>query len=134
MSAQPARQVRARQAATPRARTSPSLKAAPRPKRRSRTPFLFWVASIVIVGSMVLGLAGTHVLLAQGAFEVDALSSEQQDLLRRNGELRKEYLEMSTSNRIAQEARGLGLVLPHAVEIVRSQSDPQAPRVPGGPE
>lgn len=130
----PARQVRARPASKPRARTSPSLRVAPRPRPRRRAPLLFWVVTTIVVGAMVLGLAWTHVLLAQGAFEVDALSDEQRGLVQRNGELRKEYLELTAPNRIAREARGLGLVLPNAIEIVRSQTNLQAPRVPGGPD
>ena len=128
----PARQVRARSASKPRARTSPSLRVVPPPKRR--TPIFFYVVASAIVSAMVFGIAATHVLLAQGAFEVDTLTRQEHELLQRNGELRREFLEASAPNRIAKEARGLGLVLPTSIEIVRPRIDPQAPRVPGGPD
>jgi hypothetical protein len=129
----PARQVRARPAAKPRARTSPSLRVVPASRRRRKAPLLFWVAATVVVGAMVLGLAWTHVLIAQGAFEMDALTRQQTELAQVNGELRRDYRELSVPNRIAQEAQRLGLVWPGSIEIVRSHGL-QAPRVPGGPE
>lgn len=129
----PARQVRARQASKPRARTSPSLRVVPTPKRK-KSPVLFYVLAGIILGGMVLGIAVTHVLLAQGAFRVDLLSQEQAELRQRNGELLRDYLEMSTSDRIAAGGRRLGLVFPATVEIVRPASgDPWPPRVPVGP-
>ena len=82
---------------------------------------------------MVLGMAWVQVLLAQGAFEVDALTREQSELTQRNGELRRDYRELSVPSRIAEEAQRLGLEWPGSIEIVRSH-DLQAPRVPAGPE
>ncbi len=125
----PARQVRARPASKPRARTTPSRK--PPAKRspekthlravsskRKRKPVAFYLMAVAIVGAMVFALAATNVLLAQGAFRMRSLAQEQQQLRQQNGELRLSVAGLSTSNRIAQAARQIGLVFPSVIEVV----------------
>lgn len=124
----PARQVRARPASKPRARTTPSRKPpAKRPpqkphlhavRSKKRRPVAFYVMAVAIVGVMVFALAATNVLLAQGAFRMRSLAQEQQQLRQQNGELRLSVRMLSVSNRIAQEARRIGLVFPSVIEVV----------------
>ena len=125
----PARRVRARPASKPRVRTTPSRRApAKRPPQdpslrvlrstRKRKPLAFYVMAIVVVGAMVFGLAATNVLLAQGAFKMRALALEQAQLRQQNGELRLSVAGLSTPNRIAKEAKQIGLVLPDVIEVV----------------
>ena len=135
----PARQVRARPASKPRARTTPSRKAPSHrsPSRKApakrapqkpplrvvrpaaiRKPVAFYVMAVAVVGAMVFALAATNVLLAQGAFRMRALAQEQAQLRQLNGELRLNVAGLITSNRIAQEAKRIGLVFPDVIEVV----------------
>lgn len=174
----PAHKVRARQAQKPRARTSPSAKRPARsgrkaphrpplqvvkPRHRRRRSIAFWILAAALVGGLVLTLAATNVMLAQGAFDLQSLTESIGSLERQNGVLRLEVAQLSTSNRIASEARRLGLVLPGSIEVIHkhgsrdigpaagdataviadnaSAEDPdgnehtedEAPRNPGGP-
>ena len=135
----PARQVRARPASKPRARTTPSrkppVKRAPQKthlravRSRKRKPVAFYVMAIAVVGAMVFALAATNVLLAQGAFRMRALAQQQEQLRQTNGELRLSVAQLSTPPRIAQEAKKNGLVFPIAVEVVHKNGS----RELGGP-
>lgn len=152
----PARQVRAR-APKPRARTTPSRKPStkrasqPRPSLRivrkpKRKPVAFYVMSVGVVGAMILGLAATNVLLAQGAFEMQALAQQEGQLQQQNGELRLQVAGLLSPNRIASEARQMGLELPSSIEVVNKngsreldggpavKTNDKAPRKRGGPE
>lgn len=140
----PARQVRVRPAPKPRTRTTPSPEL---PGRRSprkqplrvvrstkkRKPLAFYVMAIAVVGAMVFGLAATNVLLAQGAFKMRALALEQARLRQQNGELRLSVAGLSTPNRIAREAREIGLVLPDVVEVVHKNGSRESGDAEPGP-
>jgi len=89
--------------------------------------------AIAVVGAMVFGLAATNVLLAQGAFKMRALALEQARLRQQNGELRLSVAGLSTPNRIAREAREIGLVLPDVVEVVHKNGSRESGDAEPGP-
>ena len=103
----------------------------------------------MVLTTTVFGLAAMNVLVAQGAFRVQALAQQQDELRQQNGVLRLEVASLTAPNRIAKEAKQLGLVLPKSVEVVDGQgsrtltgeidtahrvSRPAAPPKPAGTE
>lgn len=86
--------------------------------------------AVVVVGAMVFALAATNVLLAQGAFRIQALAQEQEQLRQVNGELRLNVAGLITSNRIAQEAKRIGLVFPSVIEVVHKNGSRELSGLP----
>lgn len=127
----PARQVRARQAVTPRVRTTPSRSGSkpslelvrPRKRARRRAGVGFWIMATIVLGMMVVGLAATYALMAQGAFEMQGLSQRQADLERSNGNLLLAIERASSTARIESWGEENRLVRPDVVEIIHSSSD-----------
>jgi cell division protein FtsL len=83
--------------------------------RTGRLPFL--IASFVLAGILVVGVASLQAVVSQGSFRM-------QDLTRRNAELRQEYgrlklqvAELSSPGRIAAQARRLGFHLPDPDDV-----------------
>ncbi|MEX0834421.1 MAG: hypothetical protein WD276_11220 [Actinomycetota bacterium] len=115
----PARQLRSRAARKAHLRVVPPP---PRKKRagKSRRSALFIVCVILAIAGIVFGLAATNAVLAQGSFRMEELAQQQELLARQNGELRLAVADLSSAERIASEARRLGLILPEssAVEVV----------------
>src|SRR5262249_51214106 len=109
----PARQVRARQAAKPRARTAPFEPPAPRKKEpqpqpkpagrsrrraseKTRKGSAFYVFATLLLIAMVFGLASINAILSQGAFRVEELSKQATELSQRSGEMRREIDDLSS--------------------------------------
>jgi len=83
--------------------------------RTSRLPFL--IASFLVVGILVVGVASLQAVVSQGSFRM-------QDLTRRNVELQQEYgrlklrvAELSSPGRIAAQARRFGFHLPDPDDV-----------------
>lgn len=115
----PARQLRSRAA------RKAHLRVVPPPPRKGRTGkprsrALFVAFVVLSVAGIVFGLAAMNAVLAQGSFRMEELAKEQESLVRENGELRLAVADLSSAERIATEARRLGLILPEssAVEVV----------------
>ena len=112
----PARQVRSRTARKAHLRVVP-----PPPKRRGRKRGFaaFVVVVAFLAAGSVFGLAAMNALLAQGSFRMQELSQQMEGLERQYGELRLSVADLSSAERIASEAKRLGLVLPGGeVEVV----------------
>ena len=113
----PARQVRSRATRKAHLRVVP-----PPPKRRrggARRSAGFVVFVALLAAGSVFGLAAMNALLAQGSFRMEELSEQQEQLERENGELRLSVADLSSAERIAAEAKRLGLVLPGSdIEVV----------------
>jgi cell division protein FtsL len=87
----------------------PKLRVVREPSRR-RLPFL--LMSLVIVGVLIAGVAGLQALVSQSSFRMDDLGQRIHQLDERQGELRLQAAELSSSKGIAKEAKRLGLQLP----------------------
>ena len=131
----PARQVRARRAQQPaprRARTTPIPRTPlrpvpipiPTPRKRSpeaarrRASARFWLIAGVLLSAMVFALTGTYALIAQGAFQMDELVSQRDELIRSNETLQLQVERRSTSEEIARWAQRHQMVLPERIEII----------------
>jgi len=134
----PARQVRARQAETPRVRATPSSPRPSQPKLtvvrarkrvRRRAGVGFWVMAVVVLGGMVVGLAAVYALMAQDAFEMRELSERSAALERANGDLLLQVERDSSIWRIEAWGEDNGLVRPTSPEIIYSASAISADRV-----
>lgn len=143
----PARQVRVRPAAKPRARTAPLPKPAPgRPHKPALPPRqpeaahrsrggpaesgvpVFYVSAVALLLAMVFGLASLNAVLAQGAFRVEELSKQQILLEQQNGELRRSIDDLSSPARLTTAASQAGLVLPDTndIQVVHAGAAPDS--------
>jgi cell division protein FtsL len=109
----------------------PSRQRATPAPRTGRLPFL--VASFLLIGILVVGVASLQAVVSQGSFRM-------RDLTRRNAELQQEYgrlklqvAELSSPGRIAAQARRLGLHLPDPDEV-RTLRVKGPVRMSAGPE
>ena len=88
----------------------------PPPASRRRVPFA--IACFLLVGSLVTCVVVLQALVSQGSFRAGDLQRKTARLQAENRELRLEVAGLSAPERIAREARRLGLVLPQRVEVV----------------
>ncbi len=88
-----------------------------RPRRRPRRRLPFALFSLVMVGVLVLGLAGAQALVAQGSFRLGELSRRTERLEERAAELRLRAAELASPARIARAAGRLGMVLPDPEDL-----------------
>lgn len=118
----PARTVRARPAATPRARTTPShpkLRVVPpRARRKRRAATGFWILTGVVLGGMIVVLTVMYALLAQGSYEMSELSEQQRSITRANTDLRIQIEDLSSTKQISGWAEANKLVMPAGYEVI----------------
>jgi cell division protein FtsL len=93
-----------------RRRRRPNLRVVKPPGRARRLPFL--VASFLLVGALVVGVTTVQALVSQTSFRMQDLSTRTTELQREYGRLRLDVARLSSPERIAREARHLGLTLP----------------------
>jgi cell division protein FtsL len=78
--------------------------------RARRLPFL--IASFVIIGVLVVGVASLQAVVSQGSFRMQELARHNLRLQQDYGRLKLRVAELSSPHRIAAEARRLGFHLP----------------------
>jgi cell division protein FtsL len=98
-------------------RDHPALRPVP-PSRRSPRRFPFFIAAFLLVGGLVVAVVSTQAFISQGSFRVQDLTRRTTALQQEHGELRLEVAQLSSPERIAQEARMLGFRLPDDVHIL----------------
>ena len=99
----------------PAARRRPRLRVVEAPKRRSA---VFFALSFLLVGVMVTGIVSLQAMVSQTSFRMGKLTKQAATLNAQYGQLKLSVAELSAPERIAHEARRMGLVLPQQVEIV----------------
>ena len=98
----------------PRHRRRPWLRVASAPRTR-RLPFL--VASFVIVGVLVVGVASLQAVVSQGSFRTQELARHNLQLQQDYGRLKLQVAELSSPGRIATEARRMGFHVPQPGDV-----------------
>jgi len=86
-----------------------------RAPRLSRLPFL--IASFVLVGMLVVGVASLQAVVSQGSFRMQDLTRHNIELQQEYGRLKLEVAELSAPGRIAARARRLGFRLPQPGDV-----------------
>jgi cell division protein FtsL len=87
-----------------------------RPPRPRRLPFV--IASFLIVGTLVLGVASVQAVVSQGSFRMQELTKRNVELEEDYGRLKLQVAELSAPGRIAAEARRLGFHVPGSVSAL----------------
>jgi cell division protein FtsL len=83
--------------------------------RTRRLPFL--VASFVIVGVLVVGVASLQAVVSQGSFRMQELARHNLQLQQDYGRLKLQVAELSSPGRIATEARRMGFHVPQPGDV-----------------
>ena len=91
-----------------RARLRPVPTPKPPTKRRRHIAFLLF--SAVVIGVLLFGVVTAQVMLAQSGFQLEELSKRTDRLTQEYGELKLEVAELSSPARIAEAAKGSGLL------------------------
>lgn len=87
-----------------------------RPPRPRTLPFL--IASFLIVGTLVVGVASVQAVVSQGSFRMQELTRRNVELEEDYGRLKLRVAELSAPGRIATEARRLGFHVPADVSAL----------------
>lgn len=94
------------------------------PAEGRRAPRMrFAVLAGCLVAVLVFGVVTLQAMVSQDSFRIERLARRTQQLRQQEEELRLQVATLSAPDRIAREARRLGLVLPsvvHAIAIPRS--------------
>lgn len=103
---------------------------------RSRRPGLpFVTLAVVAVGALVFGLVLLNLMLAQSALRLQDLQARSAAEEARGRELRLRLAEAESPARLAQEARGLGLVQPQRREVIEAPAPvPPEEALAAGPQ
>jgi cell division protein FtsL len=86
----------------------------------------FAIAAAVLLGPMLLGIAGMNALLAQQSFHLDALERHIASLATEHQELVHERARLSAPGRIAAWARRMGMRLPDDIRPLHTPGEDQA--------
>jgi cell division protein FtsL len=131
----------------PKSSTAESL--APKPKGRRRRSRLrvvrpaarsnrgrvvFLMLSFLLVGLLVVGVVTVQALVSQSSFRMEELQKKNTALEGSYGELRLRVAELSSPERIAKEARRLGLRLPGEVQTLYVAGVPDERGEAGSPD
>ncbi len=78
----------------------------------------FFAGAILLVSALVLGIVSLQAVLSETAFEMRELSRRATQLQSDYGSLKLAVAELSSPDRIAREARKLGLEIPSQVRTL----------------
>jgi hypothetical protein len=100
--------------ASPRPERSPAprrrLEVAPAPVRRSRPRLLPAIVTIAGIGVILLGQLLLSIVLAEGAYTIAGLQSQQRDLQRQEQALTEQLEVLSSTQNLTANAENLGMV------------------------
>lgn len=106
------------------------LRPAPPPRRRVRQRRKhhvgFAITAAVLLGPMLLGIAGLNALLAQQSFHLDEVERRIASLTTEQQELVQEQARLSAPGRIAAWARRMGMRLPDGIRPLHAPGEDQA--------
>ncbi len=113
------------------AERAPRSPAPPPPRvRRGKHHVGFAITAAVLLGPMLLGIAGLNALLAQQSFRLDGMEQRIASLATEHQELVHEQAKLSAPGRIAAWARRMGMRLPDDIRPLHTPGEDQA--VPAG--
>lgn len=121
---EPARGARPRP--SPRSEVRPVAAPVARPRPRGGHHLGFAIAAAVLLGPMLLGIAGLNALLAQQAFRLGEVEQRIASLATEHQELVHERARLSAPGRIAAWARRMGMRLPDDIRPLHTPGEDQA--------
>jgi cell division protein FtsL len=104
----------------PSASPTTSGAAAPRARRRRKHHVGFAILTMLVVGTMVFGIASLNAVLAQTSFRIDEAERRIQELSLDNLELIRAQAQLSAPGRIAAWARRNGMRLPDDIRSLHA--------------
>jgi hypothetical protein len=109
-------------ARTPAAR--PQSLTPPHPHRRARRgPHVrFWIASLVAVSSLTVGLVSVNAMRVDAAYDAHVLREELEVMSSAHETLVNDVARLSSPSRIGKWARSEGLIHPAATDVVILQA------------
>ena len=90
----------------------------------------FFVGAILIVSVLVLGIVTLQAVLSETSFEMRELSRRATQLQSEYARLKLTVAELSSPERVAREARRLGLTIPSDVRTLSVSLPRERPRPP----
>ena len=78
----------------------------------------FFVGAVVVVSVLVLGIVSLQAVLSETSFEMRELSRKATQLQSEYSRLKLQVAELSSPERVAREARSLGLMIPSRVRTL----------------
>jgi cell division protein FtsL len=78
----------------------------------------FFVGAILVVSVLVLGIVSLQAVLSETSFEMRELSRRATQLQSEYSRLKLQVAELSSPERVAREARSLGLTIPTQVRTL----------------
>jgi hypothetical protein len=103
---------------------APRSPAPPRPRGKHHVGFA--ITAAVLLGSMLLGIAGLNALVAQQSFRLDEVERRIASLTTMQRELVHERARLSAPGRIAAWARRMGMRLPDGIRPLHTPGEDQA--------
>lgn len=103
----------------PPPRSRAALRPVPSPRRAQRRPLAFYAFASLVLVAMVLGLTALNAIVAQGSFRVADLSRRVDKLTQQHQDRTLAVARLSAPERIAREARALGLRPHPSAHVIR---------------
>lgn len=100
-----------------------------RAQRRARPRIAYAVVAVAALGVLLLAQLGISMVLSQGAYTLDSLSTEQTDLARTQQSLSEELRVLDSPQNLARNAQALGMIANSTPVYL----DPRTGRVYGTP-
>ncbi|HEX2069929.1 MAG TPA: cell division protein FtsL [Actinomycetota bacterium] len=88
----------------------------------------FFVGAILVVSALVLGIVTLQAVLSETSFEMRELSRRATQLQSEYSRLKLQVAELSSPERVAREARSLGLTIPTRIRTLSVQLPPESER------
>lgn len=88
----------------------------------------FFAGAILLVSILVLGIVSLQAVLSETSFEMRELSRKATQLQAEYSRLKLTVAELSSPERVAREARGLGLTIPDRVRTLSVDLPPRFER------
>jgi cell division protein FtsL len=101
----------------------------PRPPRR----LPFFLLAFLVVSVLVTGIVSAQAMVSQNSFRLEQLAQRSAELETQQGELRLQVATLSEPNRIAAEARSMGLRSRSDATVLEIRGEPEAPDTGGAP-
>jgi cell division protein FtsL len=101
----------------------------PRPPRR----LPFFLLAFLVVSVLVTGIVSAQAIVSQNSFRLEQLTRRSAELETQQGELRLQVATLSEPNRIAAEARSMGLRSRSDATVLEIRGEPEAGDTGGAP-
>ncbi len=102
-----------------------------RPRAPRRLPF--FLLAFLVVSVLVTGIVSAQAIVSQNSFHLEQLAQRSAELETQQGELRLQVATLSEPNRIAAEARSMGLRSRSDATVLEIRGEPESQETGGAP-